>query len=199
MTDSLFVSLCKRGCPYFHTGSLVHRWQVVFGSALLHRVHFWLMARLTSQRWLWHFPPLLYLYYDSATGDADWFTFRISYYMYMYSAFGDVDWYPYYVSLHVCIPPLAMMTDHFPFYLLSYILRCAILMLLHVVIPLSYPCKIILFIVSAIICTLLWWLMCYFLMIILNTAPRILGSSQLVSELWLTLVPGSNTLNTSSE
>ena len=115
MTDSLFVSLCKRGCPYFHTGSLVHRWQVVFGSALLHRVHFWLMARLTSQRWLWHFPPLLYLYYDSATGDADWFTFRISHYMYMYSAFGDVDWYPYYVSLHVCIPPLAMMTDHFPF------------------------------------------------------------------------------------
>ena len=98
----------------------------------------------------------------------------------MYSASGDDDW-----SL--------------PFYLLSYILRYAILMLLHVVIPLSYPCKIILFIVSAIICTLLWWLMCYFLMIILNTAPRILGSSQLVSELWLTLVPGSNTLNTSSE
>ena len=26
--------------PYFHTGILVHRWQVVFGSALLHRVHF---------------------------------------------------------------------------------------------------------------------------------------------------------------
>ena len=197
MTDSLFVSLCKRGCPYFHTGSLVHRWQVVFGSALLHRVHFWLMARLTSQRWLWHFPPLLYLYYDSATGDADCFTFSIYYRMYMYrlrrcrlipllcltacmySASGDDDW-----SLPI---------------LLSYILRCAILMLLHVVIPLSYPCKIILFIVSAIICTLLWWLMCYFLMIILNTAPRILGSSQLVSELWLTLVPGSNTLNTSSE
>ena len=119
MTDSLFVSLCKRGCPYFHTGSLVHRWQVVFGSALLHRVHFWLMARLTSWRWLWLFPPLLYLYYDSATGDADWFTFRIFDYMYMYSAFGDVDWYSYYVSLHVCIPPLAMMTDHFPFFLLS--------------------------------------------------------------------------------
>ena len=156
------------------------------------------MARLTSQRRLWHFPPLLYLYYDSATGDADCFTFSIYYRMYMYrlrrcrlipllcptacmySASGDDDW-----SL--------------PFYLLSYILRCAILMLLHVVIPLSYPCKVILFVIFAIICTLLWWLTCYIPMIILNTAPRILGSSQLVSELWLTLVPGSNTLNTSSE
>ena len=153
MTDSLFVSLCKRGCPYFHTGSLVHRWQVIFGSALLHSMHFWLMARLTSY----------------------WFTFRISYYTYMYSAFGDVDWYPYYVSLHVCIPPLAMMTDHFPFYLLSYIPRYAILILLHVVIPLSYPCKIILFIIFAIICSLLWCLMCYIPMIILNTVLRILG------------------------
>ena len=156
------------------------------------------MARLTSQRRLWHFPPLLYLYYDSATGNADWFTFSTSYCMYMYrlrrcrlipllcltacmySASGDDDW-------------------SIPFYLLSYILHCAILMLLHVVIPLSYPCKIILFIVSAITCTLLWWLMCYIPMIIHNTAPRILGSSQLVPELWLTLVPGSNTINTSSE
>ena len=177
MTDSLFVSLCKRGCPYFHTGSLVHRWQVVFGSALLHRVHFWLMARLTSQRRLWHFPPLLFLYYDSAAGDADWFTFRISHYMYKYSAFGDVDWYSYYVT--ACMYSASGDDDwSLPFPFTKYIPRYAILIFLHVVIPLSYPCKIILFIVSAIICTLLWWLMCYFLMIILNTAPRILGSSQ---------------------
>ena len=198
MTDSLFVSLCKRGCPYFHTGSLVHRWQVVFGSALLHRVHFG-----SWRGWLHRDDFDIFRHYCTyiMIPPQAMQTDLLSAFLIICicTAFGEVDWYTYYVSLHVCIPPLAMMTGHFPFYLLSHIPRYAILIFLHVVIPLSYPCKIILFIVFAIICSLLWWLMCYFPMIILNTAPQILGSSQLVSELWLTLVPRSNTLNTSSE
>ena len=114
MTDSLFVSLCKRGCPYFHMGSLVHRWQVVFGSALLHRVHFG-----SWRGWLHRDDFDIFRHYCTyimippLAMQTDLLSVLII--VCICTAFGDVDWYPYYVSLHVCIPPLAMMTDHFPF------------------------------------------------------------------------------------